>query len=164
MKKIIFSFTCHESIECILDLFSNIDSFFGDFDTLILVSTNEKINEELQHVKNDKIVITSVRKNNLNIWGNIELFNQHIINAKYLMENNIEFNYFWFLSSNEMFIKKVTPKFLDKNMIKLQSAETENNGYDDYFNSFNFDIGWWWWNKFKNDEYAVNFFKNYNHY
>jgi len=163
-EKIVFSLTCHESPDCVIDLIENIYKCFELFDIYILISTTNKINEELQtkinKYKNIKIV--SIRDYNINIWGNIALFNQHILNMKYLFDNNINYDYFWFIVSNELFIKKMNPNNLKniiidctiKNNFSIKEIDTY---YNDFLAKKTYD--WSWYQFIKEDTYLIDTFK-----
>jgi hypothetical protein len=164
-KTIVFSLTCHESIDCIIDLINNIYKCFEDFNIYILISTTENINNQLLKLNLDKnIIIVSVRDNRHSIWANIDLFYQHIKNIIYLKNNNIKYDYFWFIASNEFFIKKINSSFLENNIIKNYSKkelsnEEVNNFYDKFFKT---NPEWHWYNSLKLDSYTTNVLKENN--
>jgi hypothetical protein len=164
-KTIVFSLTCHENIDSIIDLINNIYKCFEDFNIYILISTNETINSQIIKLNlNKSIIIVSVRDNSHSIWGNIDLFYQHIKNIIYLKNNNIKYDYFWFIASNELFIKKINSKFLENNVIKnytkkeLSNDEVKN--FYDYFLKNNHE--WYWYNFLKFDSYTINTLKENN--
>jgi hypothetical protein len=164
-KTIVFSLTCHENIDCIIDLINNINKCFEDFNIYILISTNETINSQIIKLNLSKnIIIVSVRDNRHNIWANIDLFYQHIKNIIYLKNNNIRYDYFWFIASNEYFIKKINSKFLENNIIKnytkkeLSNDEVKN--FYDYFLKNSHE--WHWYNILKFDNYTINILKENN--
>lgn len=164
-KTIVFSLTCHENIDCVVDLINNIYKCFEDFNVYILISTNETINKELLKLKlNKNIIIVSIRNNNHNIWGNIDLFYQHIKNIKYLKTNNIDYDYFWFLASNEYFIKKVNLKFLESNVIKnYKKKELSTDEVNIFYDNFLLNNHeWYWFNFIKLDTYTINILKKNN--
>jgi len=67
-KTIVFSLTCHENIDCIIDLINNIYKCFEDFNIYILISTTENINNQLLRLNlNKNIIIVIVRDNRHNI-------------------------------------------------------------------------------------------------
>jgi hypothetical protein len=164
-KTIVFSLTCHESIDCIIDLIKNIYKCFEDFNIYILISTTENINNQLLKLNLDKnIIIVSVRDNRHSIWANIDLFYQHIKNIIYLKNNNIKYDYFWFIASNEFFIKKINSSFLENNIIKNYSKkelsnDEVNNFYDSFFKT---NPEWHWYNSLKLDSYTINILKENN--
>jgi hypothetical protein len=165
IKTIVFSLTCHENIDCIIDLINNIYKCFEDFNVYILISTTENINYQLIKLKlNKNTIIVSVRDNNHNIWGNIDLFYQHIKNINYLKNNNINYDYFWFIASNEYFIKKVNLKFLQTNIIKnYQKKELCTEEVNIFYNNFLLNNHeWGWFNKMKLDTYTINILKENN--
>lgn len=162
--KIIFSLTAHENLECLVDLLINIKKCFINYEILILLSLTEDIyNETLQTF--DYVKCVTIRNNSMSIWGNIELFNQHILNIKYIYDNSIKFDYFWMVASNEMFIKIIPPDFLDNNAIKIINKKEKINGgeYNRYYRNL---IKKNQWNNFhwieiaKNDKYFMLYLYN----
>ena len=131
---IILSLTAHECIESLCDLLDNIKTCFIHYDILVLISITENLNCDILK-KYDFCKIVTIRKIEPTIWGNIDLFQQHIINIKYLYDNNIKFDYFWFVASNELFIKIIPPDFLEKNSIKIIDKKEPLNkqDYDIYY-------------------------------
>lgn len=164
MKRIIFSITFHENYECMIDLIRNIKFFSRFFDSYILLSLTENLIHkiDINILNNYNIHIVNIRSSDSNIWGKVDLFHQHIINHKYTLQNNISYDYFWFVSSNEYFIKDITEDFLSKNMIKLKnnnylSSKTE---YENYFLNFmnKKQKGWYWYEELKKDKYTIDIF------
>jgi hypothetical protein len=164
MKRIIFSITCHENYECLLDLIINIKFFSRFFDSYILLSLTEDLidNININILNNYNVRIVSIRPSDSTIWGKIDLFHQHIVNHKYTFENNIDYDYFWFVASNEYFIKHITEEFLLKNTIKSKnenylSSKTE---YERYFLDFmnTKQKGWHWYEELKKDKYTIDIF------
>lgn len=166
-KSIVFSLTCHENVDCVIDLINNIYKNFDDFNIYILISTIENIFNELKKANlNKNIIIVSVRNNDHNIWGNHDLLYQHIKNIKYLNENNIKYDYFWFVASNEYFIKKINLNFLENNIIKnYEKRNLSNKQVSNYYDDFNKNCetwDWTWYKDIKKDEHTVNIFKENN--
>lgn len=162
-EKIVFSLTCHESPDCVIDLIENIKKCFIHFNVLILISCTDNINDELSKLINkfDYVKIVTIRDHKNNIWGNIDLFHQHMLNVDYLIKNNIDYNYFWLLASNEYFFKIVEPEHLYNNMMivedKIELSNDEvNKFYDDFLNK---SSDWYWLNYMKMDTYTVNILK-----
>lgn len=131
----------------------------------ISISTNKTINSQIIKLNLSKsIIIVSVRDNSHSIWGNIDLFYQHIKNIIYLKNNKIKYDYFWFIASNELFIKKINSTFLENNVIKnytkkeLSNDEVKN--FYDYFLKNNHE--WYWYNFLKFDSYTINTLKENN--
>lgn len=165
MKNIIFSITCHENYECVEDLIINIKYFSRFFKCYILLSLTENLKNNFNnYILNDNVYIVSVRSNNSNIWGKIDLFHQHILNHKFTIDNNISYDYFWFVASNEYFVKDITKDFLKKNVIKKQYPfinSYPNQNYNNYYTNFmNSNHEWTWYKDLKKDKYAMNFIKN----
>jgi hypothetical protein len=157
---IIFSLTAHENLECLFDLLDNIKKCFVNYDILILLSITENLyNEKLKEY--DFVKCVTIRPNNYaSIWGNIDLFNQHILNMKYIYDNSIDYDYFWFVASNEMFIKIIPPDFLNNYAIKIENKSQKNNDldYDIYFNDLmNKSHDWYWIDLAKKDKNLINY-------
>ena len=162
-KKIIVSLTAHENLECLVDLLINIKKSFIHYEILILLSLTENLyNENL--LTFDYVKCVTIRKQDISMWGNIELFNQHILNIKYIYDNSINYDFFWMVASNEMFIKIIPPDFLDNNSIKIINKKQPNDdiNYDIYFkNLMNNEASWYWINLAKKDSYFMNYiYKN----
>jgi hypothetical protein len=131
---IIFSLTAHDNLECLCDLLINIKKCFVHYDILILLSITENLNDEKLKTF-DYVRCVTIRDKNSKIWGNIDLFHQHILNIKYIYDNSISYDYFWFVASNEFFIKIIPPDFLNNHAIKIIDKKQKNDiGYDSYFN------------------------------
>ena len=134
MHKIIFSLTAHENVDCLYDLIDNIKKAFIHYDITILLS----LKKSLYHSFNNKytfVKIVTIRYDDCPIWGNINLFHQHILNIEYLIQNNIEYDFFWFVASNEMFIKIVPENFLDEYSLKIISTKNKisHTDYEIYY-------------------------------
>ena len=149
MYNIIFSLTAHESIECLYDLISNIQKCFINYNITILLSITERLNNNFNN-KYDFVKIVTIRDNNFSIWGNINLFHQHMLNIEYICKNNIKYDFFWIVASNEMFIKIVPPDFIDNNVIKIISKKNnDDNEYNTYYNDlFIKPPSWYWTDKY----------------
>jgi hypothetical protein len=156
---IIFSLNAHENLECLHDLLINIKKCFIHYDILILLSITENLYDETLKTY-DFVKCVTIRDNNSSIWGNIDLFNQHILNMKYIYDNHITYDYFWFVASNEMFIKIIPPDFLNNYSIKIKNKKEKNNdmNYDIYFNNFMKNTHkWYWFNAAKKDKNFMNY-------
>lgn len=143
---IIFSLTAHDDLECLIDLLINIKKCFVHYEILILLSLTEKLyNEKLKTF--DFVKCVTIRQDMSSIWGNIELFHQHMLNIKYIYDNSINYDYFWMVASNEMFINIVPPDFLDNNAIKIlnKKKKISDDNYSVYFNRLVNNISNWSW-------------------
>jgi len=165
---IVFSLTCHECPECVVDLIKNVDHCFNDFNNIILISTTQSMEPKLKTAFKEQreaifnnIRFVTVRDDSLKVWGNIELFQQHILTMKYIIENNIRCDYFWFLASNEYFIKKVTPSvFNNINSCKKKfpySDKELDEFYDKYVNT---ESLFEWDNRVRKDPYIIDTLKD----
>lgn len=164
MHKIVFSLTAHEDIECLYDLIDNIKKCFIHYDIIILLSLTDNLYNIFTN-KYDFVKIITCRPSNLKMWGTIHLFHQHMLNLKYIYENNIKYDFFWFVASNEMFIKIVPPNFIDEYGLKIISKKDPINDidYDIYYNNFitNKEHHWMWVNPCKQDTHFTDYmYKN----
>ena len=161
MKTIVFSLLCHENIDCIKDLIFNIKLHSCNFKTYILITSKQIIYQLRDTYDFDESVIIVNVRNNENIWGKMDIFQKHIIHMKYLYDNNIHFDYFWFLANNECFIKNISNDFLENNVIKIHGNKNDDPNYDNYYNNFvNSDNDWIWFNEMRKDNNTLNIFKN----
>jgi hypothetical protein len=147
MKTIIFSLTCHESIECVIDLIENVIFFNPYFKSLFLISTTESLYKEFvdKKILTDNIIIVTIREDNMRVWGHLNLFNQHCLNLKYIFDNNIEFKYFTLLASNQYFIKNITPEKMEDVCHTIISQYEDNiTNFNDYWDDLiqNRKQGW----------------------
>lgn len=155
---IIFSLTAHDNLECLCDLLMNIKKCFVHYDIIILLSITENLNHEKLKTY-DFVKCVTIREKDSHIWGNIGLFQQHILNIKYIYDNSICYDYFWFVASNELFIKIIPPDFLNKYAMKIvdkkQQNEIDYDGYFDYFmNNYNY---WEWFDRAKKDNHFMSY-------
>ena len=165
MTKIIFSLTAHEDIDSLHDLISNIKKCFIHYDFLILLSLTESLHKKFNNIYKFVIEVTS-RPDELPVWGNINLFHQHMLNMNFIIKNNIQYDYFWFVASNEMFIKIVPPDFVVNNSLKIISKKDKINTeeYESYYTDLmtkNHSNEWVWIDKCKKDKHFVDYlYKN----
>ena len=138
--KIVLSLTAHESIDCFHDLIENIRRCFIHYKILVLVSMTESL-YTLYRPKYSFVKVVT-RRNEYNIWGTIHLFHQHMLHLKYL--KNIRYDYFWFVASNEMFIKVIPPTFLhDYRMSLTRKLDlSHEKDYEAYYASLKEHTGW----------------------
>jgi hypothetical protein len=157
---IIFGLTCHENILCVKDLIDNINKFCK-LPHLILISCTNNLYEDILKLNYENIIITNIRDIKYSIWGHIDLFYQHIINMEYLIKNNINYTYYWFLASNELFIKPIKLEFIEKNMFKIiKNRHVTDEEYNIWYNNFiNNKNDWRWFMNLKRDIYSLKFFK-----
>ena len=161
MCKIIFSMTAHESVDCLHDLIVNIKKAFVHHDICILLSLTQWLNDSFNN-SYEFVKIVTVRDNNLPIWGNLNLFQQHILNMEYLFANNIECDFFWFVCSNEMFIKVVPEDYMDNYALKIIDVKPplSDQEYEIYYNKFITDQHSWMWIEFmKKDEHMMHYLR-----
>lgn len=162
--KIVLSLTAHESIECLYDLIDNIKRCFVHYDILILLSMTESL---YRVYKPRDFVHVVTRRTSFNIWGTIHLFHQHIRNLRYLNYHRIPYDYFWFVASNEMFIKVIPPEFIQTYGIQLRPPEPVEE-YESYYTKLmTTPSDWYWKDLCKKDTHFMNYvythqFKIYN--
>ena len=162
--KIVLSITAHESIECLYDLIDNIKRCFVHYEILILLSITEPLYQVYQPRERVHVV---TRRSTLNIWGTIHLFHQHIRNLRYLKHHRIPYDHFWFVASNEMFIKVIPPNFIQTYGIQLHPPDPVED-YDAYYtNLMTTRSEWYWKDLCKQDTHFMNYiytnkFKIYN--
>jgi len=159
MKTICFSVTCHESIECLFDLIENIIVNSSNYNSYILLSITGSLLVQYHAYpkKYANVIITTVRHDHLQIWGHIELFNTHMLNVNVIPT----FDYFWFVSSNEMFIKPITDDHLNKYRIRILDDldNSIENTYDDVNKNLDFS---YWINEFNKDVHTKSIFEKNN--
>ena len=154
--KIVLSLTAHESIECLYDLIENIKHCFVHYDILILLSMTDSLYKSYQDKYDFVKVVT--RRNSYNIWGTIHLFHQHILNLQYLVNNQISYDHFWFVASNEMFIKVIPPTFLQEHGLKINGLNAHPTDYDLYYDQFmTTKSDWHWFDLCKKDSHFMNY-------
>jgi hypothetical protein len=159
MKKIIFSLTAHANVECLYDLIDNIKKCFIHYDIMIFLSLTENIYNIFDN-KYYFVKIITKRSDDLPMWGHCNLFHHHMLNVEYIYENNITYDFFWFVASNEMFVKIVSPNFLDEHSFKIISEKDPMNDidYDIYYNDFiKTEQQWMWFEYYTKDTYFMNY-------
>lgn len=163
MTKIVFSLSAHEELDCLYDLINNIKKAFIHYDILILIGINNFLNIKFDKNKYEFVKIISIIDDNIKVWGNIELFNKHILNMEYLINNQINYDYFYMVSSNEMFIKLVDKHFIDNNCLQIIDKKIiEDINYETYFNNLlSSHHDWHWINLLIKDNNFTNYlYKN----
>lgn len=160
MYNIIFSLTAHENIDCLYDLIDNIKKAFVNYNITILISIPKRLNDIFDR-KYHFVKIVTIRDNNYELWGNINLFNEHILIMEYMFKNNLDCDYFWFVASNEMFIKPVPEYFIEKYSLKIfNNKDTiKDTEYELYYNNLiNKKHSWFWIESMKKDTHILNYF------
>jgi hypothetical protein len=164
MYRIIFSLTAHENIDCLYDLIDNIKKVFIYYDINILLSLTNRLNDVFDNDKYGFVKIVSIRENTYDIWGNINLFHQHILNMEYIFKNNLEYDFFWFVASNEMFIKIVPQNFLEEYSLNIidKKDNIDDINYEIYYNNLiTTTHAWYWIDLAKKDTNMLNYlYKN----
>lgn len=160
MYNIIFSLTAHENIDCLYDLIDNIKKAFVNYNITILISIPKRLNDIFDR-KYYFVKIVTIRDNNYELWGNINLFNEHILIMEYMFKNNLDCDYFWFVASNEMFIKIVPEYFIENYSLEIicKKNTMEDTEYELYYNNFiNKKDQWIWIERMKKDIHILNYF------
>jgi hypothetical protein len=160
----VISVLFHENINSVMIYLMNVLYFFKNYKVYILISCNEFIYYFLNKTTlPDNIIVVTHRDNNMPIWGNVNLFDQHVKNYIYLKENNIEYDYFWFSASNDVFIKMID-EHLEQNILKKPlirndfTKEYINEFYEDFLNNST----WAWYVRLIQDKHLVNTFMDNN--
>jgi hypothetical protein len=139
--KIVLSLTAHESIECLYDLIDNIKRCFIHYEILILLSMTEPL-YKLYRPREFVHVVT--RRSTFNIWGTIHLFHQHMRNLRYLKHHRIPYDHFWFVASNEMFLRVIPSNFIQTYGIQLHPPEPVED-YETYYTKLMTTPSDWYW-------------------
>lgn len=144
---VVFSLVCNDKSDIILDLIKNIKACFINFNVIILLSTVQKTVNDIKSKVDGNVIFVTVRDlNTLSLQSevappedklnNFDYFNQHILNMKHILNTKYDFDYFWLVTENELFIKKVTTDFFDKNIIRVFDYR-EPTDLKNYYNEFN---------------------------
>lgn len=162
-KTFVISVLFHENIKSIMVYLMNVLYCFRNYNIYILISCNEYIYYFLSKTCLPKnIIIVTHRDDNMPIWGNVNLFDQHVKNYIYLKENNITYDYFWFSASNDVFIKTIDDN-LEDNIIKTPDKlnEISNDKINDFYDDFLNNSSWSWYLKLIEDKNTIDtFIKN----
>jgi hypothetical protein len=161
-KTFILSVLFHEEIASVIFYLMNVLFIFRHYNIYILISCNDFIYNFLIKMKiPDNIIIVSHRPDDMKIWGNVNLFNQHIKNYLYLKDNNISYDYFWFSASNDVFIKTIDEE-LENNIIKLpeKKIQLSDTEIDTFYNDFLQNSTWYWYKKIIEDKFIIDTFIN----
>lgn len=140
MSKIIFSLLIHEQPIVVLDQIINIlklnpDSKIVLHCNLNFIDANDFSLESLMSlVANDERII--VNKNRLKVgWGNI--IQAHISNFEFV--SSYDFDYFYFISSNELFLKKNVSDFISNYDFGCECKSSNNwHYYESMLNDLQF--------------------------
>lgn len=161
-KTFIISVLFHENIKTVMVYLMNVLYCFRNYNIYILISCNEHIYYFLNRTELPKnIIIVTHRDDNIPIWGNVNLFDQHVKNYIYLKENNINYDYFWFSASNDVFIKTID-EHIEDNIIRtpdILNEMTDDKTYD-FYRDFLHNSTWAWYLKLIKDTNTINTFIN----
>ena len=179
MTTLVVSINIFTQIDYVIEQVNNIDYFTKDFEKVyIIFNCGEEIYNIIQEdpLKNDriKIIINPDTINKRRFTGTIA--NGVFSNIKYIIENNIVFDYFLILSSRTIFADTLTKNKIDEQLISTKEKIIDlinNNTYKNkvhVYNKFNhFSLldkenihGFWyfhdkrivnskWYNKFISD-------------
>lgn len=158
-KTFVLSVLFHEEISTVMLYLMNALFYFKDYNLLILISCNNFIFNLLNKTNlPENIIIVTERPDDMPIWGNVNLFEQHIKNYLYLKENKINYDYFWFSASNDVFIKNID-NLLEENIITCQQKTilTEEE-ITNFYNDFLVNSTWSWYLKLIEDKNTINTF------
>ena len=162
-KTFVISVLFHENIKSVMVYLMNVLYCFRNYNVYILISCNECIYYFLNKTNLPKnIIVVSHRDDNMSIWGNVNLFDQHVKNYIYLKENKITYDYFWFSASNDVFIK-IIDNHLENSIIKAPDElnEISNDKVNEFYNDFLNNSSWSWYLKLIEDKNTIDtFIKN----
>ena len=143
-KTFLISVLFHENIFIFTDYIYNVLYHFRNYNVLILISCNTIMKELINKLELPEYVkIVTERPNEYPIWMNVNLFDQHLKNYLYCKENSINYDYFLFSASNDVFIKdielnKIKDRIVDTNKQKIVRNDDEiNKFYSDFVNNPN---------------------------
>jgi len=160
MKKIIFSLTAHEAPDCLLDLIENIRHYSRDYECVFLVACTEPVYAALSQHVDEKVIVTNVR-DTTDIWGKIDVFHLHVINMQYLFDHSVDFDYFWFVASNEYFIKDIVAKPVIVRGPRERMSERQYTQYFFDFAHLDPNAMWAWWKHMRMDSYTMEYFRQH---
>jgi hypothetical protein len=161
-KTFIISVLFHENIKTVMIYLMNVLFCFRNYNIYILISCNEYIYYFLNKTNLPKnIIIVTHRDDKMPVWGNVNLFDQHVKNYIYLKENNINYDYFWFSASNDVFIKTIDEQ-LEENIIKTPETlrEITDHEINNFYKDFLHNSTWVWYLKLIKDTNTINTFIN----
>lgn len=161
-KTIVISITAFENYECLVDLILNIFYFFRIYNVKILLSIKNNCNINL---KFKNVYIHNISDYKKSFWGDIEHFHQHYLAYKYCVINKIDFEYFTFCTSNQLFFKDITDINIKEALLSIVNKEKiekiSDSEYQEYFKNFvNHKEKWEWFTKSLDDDYFTSFMKN----
>jgi len=145
-ETIVISVLFHECLPCVIDYIKNTFFYFKNYNIKILISCNELMNSLIQHLLNNQltnisnhVIIVNSRPNDMPIWGNVNLFEQHILNYMYCKNNDVNFDYFWFSASNDIFIKDIDLEYMKDNIVSKANLTRQTmvkKDIDIFYNTF----------------------------
>jgi hypothetical protein len=124
---IIFSITCHEAPDCVIDMVQNIKYFCKKINFKIILHCNPPLHTILQqHFKDDSQVILHPNP----FWMNqsVHLTQKHLQNFQHVQHLN--FKYFCLLASNCLMIKELTREDLDNQNVEKIMLKGGHIPYD----------------------------------
>jgi hypothetical protein len=124
---IIYSITCHESPECVVDLLKNIRYFNKGLKYLVILQINEYLHGYFSYnirILNDEMenLIINNYVNNNKLYT-FDLIEAHFNNFEIIRKTNFE--YFCLLASNCLFKKEITKKYLDNLYLDKEKNKKE---------------------------------------
>ena len=148
MKKIMFSLLVHEQPLVILDQIINVKR--NNPNSMIVIHINPKFKDDDSFSLKDllKIVLkfdyVFINDKRLNV-GKDNIIQAHVSNFKYVKD--VEFDYFYFIASNEVFLKKGAETFVENYDFGCEKVKYEK---------------WFYINQMNNDIYLNNIFQTIN--
>ena len=157
----VLSVLFHEEITTVINYLINVLFFFKKYNVIILISCNEFISNFLKKTKlPPNIIVVSERPDNIEIWGNVNLFEQHVKNYLYLKNNNLNFDYFWFSASNDVFIKEIDEN-IKKHIVyynKEESITLDIEEVNNFYKEFTINPGWFAYVNMLKDTHTIKAF------
>jgi hypothetical protein len=137
---IIYSYTCHEEPEGLLDTLDNLFYFNKSNKIFVILHCNDFMYENLpplleKNKNKDNIKINNIHYNKE--LYNYSIFQSHIDNFEYCFKNNITSKYFIILASNCIFKKEITINDIDelyKILPTFDFPDKENQRYTSHVN------------------------------
>ncbi len=141
---IVYSVTCHESVECVEDLVKNILFYNQKYNVIILFHTTPSLMISLSHClsKYNNVFIPG---SSYKIKFTSDIPQGHVENMRYCLEANLNPQYFIMLASNCMFHKMITQEELNQENLQPMKLLTTDE----------IEIttkGWWWPHFYQNSK------------
>ena len=148
---IIYSVLCHESLECVDDLISNIFKFNHKYNVLIVLNLNSYLGKMLTDHHFPENVLVYPRYTEKRTF-HISILQGHIDNYNYIKEMKINCDYYCAISSNSLFVRSVQ---MDKIKEYYDEHMTGTGCYERKYES----LTGWHWDAFNKNSLLVDVFR-----